>query len=77
MIEFYHRPRTRAVRLVWAAEELSIPYEIKSADFRHPSPEFLAVSPVGTLPGMKDGDLVLTNLSPSRNTSPTPMRAEN
>jgi glutathione S-transferase len=60
MIEFYHRPRTRAVRLVWAAEELGIPYEIKPADFRAPSPEFLAVSPVGTLPGMKDGDLVLT-----------------
>ncbi len=55
MIEIYHVPGTRSVRVIWLCEELGVPYEKIDVDF---SPEFRAsaqwrrLNPVGKIPVM-------------------------
>ena len=62
MLKIYHAPMTRSCRVIWVCEELALPYEIEEisfdADFRM-SPEWLAKNPVGKVPVMEDGDLVM------------------
>lgn len=61
-MKIYFAPNTRAVRIVWLFEELGLPYEIemhKLGDPRMRSPEFLAINPMGRVPAIEDGDLVL------------------
>lgn len=59
-MKIYHAPRSRSLRVIWAAEELGVPYETAAASFARPDPEFLAANPAGTLPAMVDGDVVMT-----------------
>lgn len=58
MLKIYHVKPTRSLRIVWLAEELGVPYELKHMPF-DPSAfrteEFLAVSPFGMLPAIEDG----------------------
>ena len=62
MLRIYHVPGTRSVRVVWLCEELGLAYERVPVDF---SPEYRAsaewrrLNPVGKVPAMTDGDLVL------------------
>jgi glutathione S-transferase len=62
VLKIYHVPGTRAVRVVWLCEELELPYERVPVDF---SPEYRAsaewrrLNPVGKVPAMTDGDLIL------------------
>ena len=52
---------SRAMRVVWALEEVGQPYELVSTHFltdAH-SPEFLKINPNGRIPALQDGDLVL------------------
>lgn len=62
MIEIYHSPFTRGLRVMWACEEAHIPYDLVPVSF---SPEFrfsadwLAKNPVGKVPAMQDGEHVL------------------
>lgn len=62
MIRIYHVPMTRSVRVIWACEELNLPYEVIpvdfSADYRM-SDEWLRMNPVGKVPVLTDGDLTL------------------
>lgn len=55
MYVVYGKTRTRTFRVLWALEELGLPYDHVAADPR--SPEILAVSPLGKVPvlGLPDG----------------------
>lgn len=63
MITLYHHPFSRAAGTVWALEELDQPYELKFTDImkgEQKAPEFLAMNPMGKLPTLTDGDVVVT-----------------
>jgi glutathione S-transferase len=63
MIKIYHVPRTRSLRPIWLCEELDLAYEIIAVDF---SPEYRAseewrkINPVGKVPALSDGELLMT-----------------
>lgn len=57
------RGNTRDLRILWALEEMELPYEIVGLD--HPngdldSPEYRAVSPFGQIPAIDDDGVVVT-----------------
>ncbi len=57
-LKIYHAAPTRSMRIVWAAEELGIPYELANFKFDRAylrTPEWRAVSPTGKIPVMYDG----------------------
>ena len=62
MIDIYHVPGTRSMRVIWLCEELGLAYKAIPTDF---SPEFRAsaqwrqMNPVGKVPVMTDGDLTM------------------
>ena len=59
-MKIYHAPRSRSLRVVWAAEELGAPYETVAASFQNPDPQFLTLSPAGTLPALDAGAVRMT-----------------
>lgn len=62
MLKIYHFPGTRGFRVIWVCEELSVPYEIVPVNFAaeyRASPEWRALSPVGKVPVMTDGDMTM------------------
>lgn len=62
MLEIYHAPGTRGLRVIWACEELGVPYRLTRVDFSaqyRASPEWRRLNPVGKVPAMKDGDLAM------------------
>lgn len=73
MITLYGTVRSRATRVVWAAEETGLPYRREmvvfaasvpdpkavDAPLNTQSPAFLAINPMGQLPALKDGDLCM------------------
>ena len=64
MIQVYGISGSRAIRSIWAAEEVGVEYEHVPTHFQGgaQAPEYLAVNPNGRIPAMVDGDLVLFNL---------------
>lgn len=74
MITIYGVLRSRASRNVWLAHELGVPFEVKPViqanrllnrppgipPLNTRSPEFLRLNPLGQIPVMTDGGLVLT-----------------
>jgi len=62
MIKIHHVPLTRSFRVIWLCEELGLEYAAIATDF---SPEYRAtdewrvLNPVGKVPVMIDGDLVM------------------
>ena len=60
MIELWHSPRTRSVRVLWALEEMELEYELHNASIMQPSAEFTDLNPSITLPVLRDGATVLT-----------------
>ncbi|SMO55841.1 glutathione S-transferase family protein [Paracoccus laeviglucosivorans] len=74
MLEIHGVTRSRASRIVWLCHELDLPFRqipvIQAYRLPDPdapdappntrSPEFLALSPAGAIPVIRDGDLVLT-----------------
>ncbi len=54
MLKIFHNPRSRSFRIVWLAEEMGLPYEIKAETLGKPSAEFLAANPSGKLPTILD-----------------------
>jgi glutathione S-transferase len=61
MITVYGAPPTRALRVCWMLEELNLPYDIRSVNFqtRFDDKEFMAISPAGSVPAIRDGDTQL------------------
>ena len=62
MIDIYHVPGTRSVRVIWLCEELGLPYRRIPVDFSadyRASPEWREKNPVGKVPVMTDGDLTI------------------
>ncbi len=61
MMTVYGAPPTRALRVCWMLEELSLPYEIRSVSFqtRLEDKEFMAISPAGSVPAIRDGETEL------------------
>jgi glutathione S-transferase/3-isopropylmalate dehydratase len=57
MLTIYHMPPSRSVRIVWLAEEMGLPYRTVGVSVMNPTPEFLAVSPLGQSPAIQDGDV--------------------
>ncbi len=62
MLTLFHAPLTRSTRVRWLLEELDVPHALHTIDFfsdERSKPEFRALSPLGRLPVIQDGDLVL------------------
>lgn len=62
MIELYHCPMARSFRCLWALEYIGAPYKLHVLAFppRVTSPEFLRINPLGTVPALLDGNIVMT-----------------
>ena len=59
----YHHPFSRAANTIWVLEELELPYELRYVDLMagaQKAPEILALNPMGKLPILVDGDVVVT-----------------
>jgi glutathione S-transferase len=66
MITLYHHPFSRAAGTVWALEEVGVDYELCFVDILkgdQKQPAILALNPMGKLPILKDGDLVVTEVA--------------
>lgn len=62
MITLYHCMNARSFRVLWALEEMRLPYDLKMLPFppRVHAREYLQVNPLGTIPLMVDGDTRMT-----------------
>ena len=62
-MKIYYAANTRAVRIVWLCEELSLDYELYKfnglGDRRMREPDYLNVHPLGRVPSLEDGDVRL------------------
>jgi glutathione S-transferase len=60
-MKLYGVKASRAMRSIWAAEEVGVDYEWIPTSYLEPSktPEYLAINPNGRIPALVDGDLVL------------------
>ncbi len=59
MIKLYHAPLTRSIRVVWLLEELGIPYQLETRDYRPSPTPFAQQTPFGKLPALEDGETVM------------------
>jgi glutathione S-transferase len=62
-ITLYHHPFSRAAGVVWPLEELGVPYDLHFVDIMkgaQKAPEVVALNPMGKVPILTDGDLVVT-----------------
>ena len=62
-IDFYYNPQSRAAIVHWMLEELGVPFTMHVLRFdkaEHKTPEFLAINPMGKVPTIKHGDVVVT-----------------
>ena len=62
-IVLYHHPFSRAANVVWMLEEVGVPYELVHVDIMkgaQKEQDFLAKNPMGKLPTLTDGDVVVT-----------------
>jgi len=59
----YHSPRSRSAGMRMLLEELQADYELRTFDLttgEHRVPEFLAINPMGKVPTLRHGDVVVT-----------------
>ena len=62
-ISLYYHPYSRAAGTIWALEEVGVPYELKVVDImkgEQKGVELVSKNPMGKLPTLLDGDLVVT-----------------
>ena len=62
MLEIYHSPGTRGLRVIQACEEINLAYKVIAVEFKgdyRASPEWRRMNPVGKVPVMCDGDLTM------------------
>ena len=61
-IKLYHCVRARSMRPLWTLEEMGLDYELITMPFppRYLHKEYMQINPLGTVPCMVDGDVVMT-----------------
>src|ERR1700730_17992083 len=62
-IVLYHHPFSRAAGAVWMLEEVGVPHELRYVDIMagaQKAPEIVALTPMGKLPILPAGDVVVT-----------------
>lgn len=60
-LTFYTNPMSRGRIIRWMLEEVGQPYETQILQWgAHKQPEYLAVNPMGKVPAIKHGDVVVT-----------------
>jgi glutathione S-transferase len=60
MITLYHAPFSRSLRVRWLLEELGLEYRLETRSFPElKRPEHLALHPLGKVPALTDGEIVL------------------
>jgi glutathione S-transferase len=62
-IVFYHAPQSRSVIVHWMLEEVGAPYRMHLLDLKkgeQKKPAYLAVNPMGKVPALAHGDVVIT-----------------
>ena len=61
-IQLYHCERARSMRPLWTLEEMGLDYELITLPFppRYLAKEYLEVNPLGTVPCLVDGNVVMT-----------------
>jgi glutathione S-transferase len=64
-MKLYHCKGARSLRCVWALEEMGLPYELETLPFppRIFAKQYKDVNPLGTVPALIDGDVLLTESS--------------
>ncbi|WP_235927684.1 glutathione S-transferase family protein [Sandarakinorhabdus rubra] len=62
MMKLWHCRDARSFRVLWALEELGLPYELVLLPFppRWLEPAYLEINPLGTIPFFTDGDVKMT-----------------
>ena len=62
-LTFFHTPRTRSTGALILLEEMGVPYTLELIDQKHGqqlAPAFRAINPMGKVPALKDGEVVVT-----------------
>ena len=62
-VTLYYHPYSRASGSIWALEEAGVPYQLQLVDImkgEQKKPGLLALNPMGKLPTLVDGDVVVT-----------------
>lgn len=62
MITIFHSPMSRSCRVIWLAEELGLDYQLETLELftkEMSGPGYLAIHPLGKVPAIQDGELVL------------------
>ena len=65
-LQLYHHPFSRAASVLWMLEELGLDYELRFVDLStgaQKAPAFLALNPMGKVPTLVDGEVVLTEVA--------------
>jgi glutathione S-transferase len=66
LLKLYHAVPSRASTAHWMLEEVGEPYELELLDLKggdQRSPAYLALNPMGKVPTLVDGDLVVSEVS--------------
>ncbi len=62
VLTIYHSPRSRSMRVVWLAEELGLPYQVRTLEMFSDAMKtsaYLAIHPLGKVPAIDDDGFVL------------------
>jgi glutathione S-transferase len=59
MLQVFHAPRTRSLRVLWLAEEMGILYEVRRESLGKASADFLAANPTGAFPAIVDDEVAM------------------
>jgi len=62
-MKLYHAPQTRSGRILWLLEEAGVDYDVETVTLGDPNPPqaFLDASPLGKVPALVDGDVVVAD----------------
>jgi glutathione S-transferase len=64
VLKLFYNPQSRATMTHWLLEELGVEYELVRVEYEDGSmrtPEFLAISPLGKIPALVDGDVSVSD----------------
>jgi glutathione S-transferase len=65
-LTLYHASPSRSATVLWMLEEVGVPYDVHVLDLKSSEqlkPEYLAVNPLGKVPALRHGDVVITEVS--------------